>query len=61
MEKLAYSIPEVVAATGLGRTSVYSEMDSGRLASVKVGKRRLITVEALKAWLAALPQAEPSK
>jgi hypothetical protein len=47
------SIQKVMRATGLGRTRIYSEL-KGALASVRVGRRRLIPVEALRAWLANL-------
>ena len=36
---------------GLGRTSIYSALGSGELKSLKIGKRRLIAVEALRTWL----------
>ena len=41
------SIKDIVARTGLSRSTVYEEMDSGRLRSVKVGRRRLIPESAL--------------
>jgi excisionase family DNA binding protein len=41
------SIKEVVVRTSLSRSTVYQEMASGRLRSVKVGNRRLITESAL--------------
>jgi excisionase family DNA binding protein len=36
------SVPEAAAAMGVGRTTVYAEMQAGRMRSVKVGRRRLI-------------------
>ena len=36
------SVKDVVARTRLSRSKVYEEMDSGRLQSVKVGRRRLV-------------------
>jgi excisionase family DNA binding protein len=41
------SIKDVVERTNLSRSTVYGEMDSGRLRSVKVGRRRLIPESAL--------------
>jgi excisionase family DNA binding protein len=39
-------IKEIVARSGLSRSTIYEEMDSGRLQSVKVGSRRLIPESA---------------
>ena len=53
MEKIAYSIPEFMQASGIrSRTGVYSEINEGRLKTFKVGRRRLISREAAKKWLA---------
>ena len=41
------SIKDVVARTNLSRSTVYEELANGRLKSVKVGRRRLITESAL--------------
>jgi excisionase family DNA binding protein len=50
-EPLAVSPAEAARLAGLGRTSIYTALGSGALKSLKVGKRRLIAVEALRAWL----------
>ena len=42
---------EAARLAGLGRTSIYSALGSGELKSLKIGKRRLIAVEALRTWL----------
>jgi len=47
----AYRIDEFCRAFGLSRSTVYTLMDAGKLASVKVGRRRLIPVEAAEALL----------
>jgi excisionase family DNA binding protein len=52
-ERLAVSVEEAAAMSGLGRTTIYLALGEGSLRSLKVGKRRLIRVEALKAWMAA--------
>jgi excisionase family DNA binding protein len=41
------SIKDVVARTRLSRSTIYQELASGRLRSVKVGARRLIVESAL--------------
>lgn len=40
--RLAYSVADAVAASGIGRTTLYSLMASGQLAFVKLGNRTLI-------------------
>jgi excisionase family DNA binding protein len=42
-----HSIKDVVGRTRLSRSTLYQEMKSGRLQSVKVGSRRLVTESAL--------------
>lgn len=49
--KPVLSIAEFSAATTLGRTRVYEEIKQGRLKIVKCGRRSLIPIEELKAWL----------
>jgi excisionase family DNA binding protein len=51
------SIKDVVARTRLSRSKVYEEMDSGRLKSVKVGRRRLVTESQLIDFIDALIEA----
>jgi excisionase family DNA binding protein len=52
-EPLAVSIGEAARLAGVSRSTLYAEMIAGRLAYAKVGKRRVIPVEALTAWLQA--------
>lgn len=52
--RIALSVPEVMASTRLSRQTVYHELNSGRLRSFKVGKRRLVTPAALADWVARL-------
>ena len=54
--RLAVSPGEAARISGLGRTTLYEAIGSGALRSLKIGKRRLITIEALKEWLAAAEQ-----
>lgn len=49
--KLSFTISEACAATGLGRTSVYELIASGRLRAVKAAGRRLILRTDLEAFL----------
>jgi excisionase family DNA binding protein len=50
-EKLAYTIAEVVAASGLGRTTIYELIKSGDLPRLKVGTRTLVRRVDLEALL----------
>jgi excisionase family DNA binding protein len=49
--RLAYSVDEAALLTGLSRDLLYDEMRRGNLASVKVGRRRLITRQHLNQFL----------
>jgi hypothetical protein len=57
MTKVALSIDEVIAATGLGRTSVFKAIRTGQLRAKKHGIRTLILPIDLEAWLSTLPDA----
>ena len=51
---LNVSIPEAARLCGVGRSTIYKEMECGRLESLKLGKRRLISRVALKKWIESL-------
>ena len=51
-DRLAYSVEEAAQVTGLSRDLLYDEMRAGRLAYLKVGRRRIITRQHLEAFLA---------
>jgi excisionase family DNA binding protein len=50
-ERLAYSVDEAAAITGLSRELLYNQMRTGKLAYLKVGRRRIITRQHLEAFL----------
>jgi excisionase family DNA binding protein len=54
------SIKDVVVRTRLSRSKVYEEIEAGRLHSVKVGRRRLITESALIDYINNLIEAGSS-
>jgi hypothetical protein len=56
-EKLAYTVPELQKATGLGRTRIYEEIKLGRLHLTKVGRRSIIRTDDARMWLANLGKA----
>ena len=49
--KISYTIRETSKITGLGRTRLYEELNSGRLKGVKAGRRTLILHTSLMQWL----------
>lgn len=56
--KLAYSIEEVIEATGIGRSSLYVDIAAGRLRARKRGSRTIILTADLTEYLATLPPAQ---
>ena len=50
-ERLAYSVDEAAAITGLSRDLLYDQMRTGKLAYLKVGRRCIITRQHLEAFL----------
>jgi excisionase family DNA binding protein len=51
LNRLAYSIPQVVEATSIGRSLLYQQIKAGNLKTFKIGTRTLIAAEDLVAWL----------
>jgi excisionase family DNA binding protein len=51
----ALSVAEVCNATNLGRTKIYEAIAEGRLKARKYGKRTLVLMDDLRAFLSALP------
>jgi hypothetical protein len=54
LPKLAYTVPELQKATGLGRTIIYEEVKAGRLRLTKVGRRSIVCDQDARAWLSSL-------
>jgi len=48
MEILAISINETAKVLGIGRSSVYALLKSGKLEAIKIGTRTLLTTESIK-------------
>jgi excisionase family DNA binding protein len=47
-------VEDVMERLKVGRSKVYQEMDSGRLRSVKVGRRRLVSDAAIAEYIEKL-------
>lgn len=55
-EPLLLGVNRVCELTGLGRTTIYAEIRSGRLQTVTVGRRRLIPWASLDEWIRELSE-----
>lgn len=52
---LAVSIEEAARRAGVGRGYLYQQITQGRLRARKAGRRTLVTLADLAAWLEQLP------
>ena len=53
---LTYSIDQLSRAANLSRAEIYNHINAGRLKTLKVGRRRLVTPDAARAFLAGFEQ-----
>jgi len=53
----ALRIAEICVLTGLGRDSIYAAIRDGRLTARKIGRRKIVTSDDLRQFLAGLPRA----
>jgi excisionase family DNA binding protein len=53
--KRALSVEEAAKAVGVGRTLLFEEIRKGHITARKVGRRTIITADALDTWLKSLP------
>ena len=64
LEPLAVSVEEAASLLGVGRSTIFELIRAQRLASIKVGKRRLIPTDELEAFIhramAEVPWTEAS-
>lgn len=47
-ERLAYSINETANTLSLGRTSIYSLINEGKLEAFKLGRRTLVKADSIR-------------
>lgn len=55
MQKIAVTLPEATALSGIGRSSLYKLFSEGKLTPRKSGKRTLILVSELESYVKSLP------
>ena len=53
--KIAHTIPEAVAASGVSRSAIYLALKAGQLHAHKLGTRTLIEDVELRRFIANLP------
>ncbi len=58
-ERLLFKVEEAAPILGMGRSTVYEEMAAGRLKSVRIGRSRRISRQALEEYVAQLDQGAP--
>jgi excisionase family DNA binding protein len=60
VSRLVFTVAELGKATGLGRTTLYSQIKQGRLRAHKCGRRTLFHCDDIASWLNGLPEILPS-
>lgn len=48
-EPMLCSIPDAAMMLGISRTSTYELLSEGRLTTVRIGRRRLVKIESVRA------------
>jgi excisionase family DNA binding protein len=61
MERIAYTIDEVLELVGIGRTKLYEVIGTGELPVKKLGNRTLVLASDLDEWIARLPSTPIKK
>ena len=59
MDELLIPVNEVARRLSVGRSQVYELLASGQLPRVKLGRRTLVPVQALQAWVDRAVAANP--
>ncbi|UDY35687.1 excisionase family DNA-binding protein [Dermatobacter hominis] len=54
LRKMLFSMQEGWESTGLGRTTFLHLVREGRIETVRVGRRRMVTADALEAFVDSL-------
>lgn len=59
--RLAYSVDEAARVAGIGRTKMFAEIRQRKITAKKVGRRTVISVADLNAWLNSLPSIQENQ
>jgi excisionase family DNA binding protein len=59
--RFTYSVADACRLLGVGRTTLYAAIKMGKLKTRKMGRRTLVTAEALKDLLQKLPSSRESR
>ena len=54
-DRLAISVMDAARLTGVGRSTIQQNINTGQLKARKAGRRTLILRDDLQAWLDAMP------
>lgn len=54
LAKAAYSIAELCQTLGIGKTTAYSQIQAGRIKTLKVGRRTIVPATEVAAFLERL-------
>jgi excisionase family DNA binding protein len=57
-EQLLFRVEEAAQRLGVGRSTAYELISSGRLPTVSIGRCRRVTAEALASFVASLSERE---
>ena len=55
LDQIAHSVMGAARRAGVGRSTIYEELASGRLSARKLGRRTVILEADLRQWLTSLP------
>ena len=58
IQKMAFSVDEAAMRAGLGRDAIYAAVRQGKLEAKKMGRRTLVTADALRRYLDSLPSLQ---
>ena len=47
-DRITMPVPDFLRASGIGRTTLYEMLATGELASITIGRRRLIVVDSYR-------------
>ena len=50
-DRISLSVEEAAGLTGIGRTKIYMALRDGEIPRIRIGKRTLVKVADLNAWL----------